>query len=44
MSIARENEPLDADEIASLMRECMSGGNTTGALQKTRHRFIAMAG
>ena len=37
-------KPVDADEIATLMRECMRGGNTTGALQKTRHRFIALAG
>jgi serine/threonine protein kinase len=35
-------KPVDADDIAALMRECARGGrNTTGALQRTRHRLIA---
>ena len=34
-------KPVDADDIASLMRECARGGNVTGVLQRTRHRLIA---
>lgn len=34
-------KPIDADDIARLMRECMRGGNTTGIMQRTRHRLIA---
>jgi hypothetical protein len=34
-------KPVDADEIARLMREWTRGGTMSGALQKTRHRLIA---
>jgi CheY-like chemotaxis protein len=34
-------KPIDTDDIARLMRECMRGGNTTGVMQRTRHRLIA---
>ncbi|MCU1228661.1 MAG: serine/threonine protein kinase [Acidobacteria bacterium] len=37
-------KPVDADDIAALMRECMRDGKATGALQRTRHRFIAATG
>jgi CheY-like chemotaxis protein len=38
-------KPVDADDIAALMRECVRGGNhPTGVLQRTRHRLIAAAG
>jgi CheY-like chemotaxis protein len=37
-------KPVDADEIAVLMRECVRGGSPTAALQRTRHRWIAAAG
>lgn len=35
-------KPVDADDIAALMRECTRGGrNAEAALQRTRHRLIA---
>jgi CheY-like chemotaxis protein len=37
-------KPVDADDIAALMRECVRGGSPTGILQRTRHRLIAAAG
>lgn len=37
-------KPVDADDIAALMRECVRGGSPTGVLQRTRHRLIAAAG
>jgi serine/threonine protein kinase len=37
-------KPVDADDIAALMRECARGGSPTGVLQRTRHRLIAAAG
>jgi len=37
-------KPVDADDIAALMRECARGGNTTGTLRNTRHRLIAATG
>jgi serine/threonine protein kinase len=37
-------KPIDADEIAALMRECVRGGKVQGVLQRTRHRLIAAAG
>jgi CheY-like chemotaxis protein len=37
-------KPVDADDIAALMRECVHGGSPTGVLQRTRHRLIAAAG
>lgn len=37
-------KPVDADDIAALMRECVRGGSPTGVLQRTRHRLVASAG
>lgn len=37
-------KPVDADDIAALMRECARGRSVTGVLQRTRHRLIAAAG
>jgi CheY-like chemotaxis protein len=37
-------KPVDASDIAALMRECVRGGSPTGVLQRTRHRLIAAAG
>jgi DNA-binding response OmpR family regulator len=34
-------KPVDADDIAALMRECLRGGSPTGVLQRTRHRLLA---
>lgn len=35
-------KPVDADDIAALMRECLRGGGSpTGVLQRTRYRCIA---
>lgn len=34
-------KPIDADDIAALMRQCAGGGSPTGVLQRTRHRLIA---
>ena len=36
-------KPIDADDIAALMREGVRGGNTAGTLQRTRHRLIGAA-
>ena len=36
-------KPVDADEIGALMRECVRGGNPSGVLHRTRHRFIRIA-
>jgi serine/threonine protein kinase len=36
-------KPVDADDIAALMRQCVRGGSPTGVLQRTRHRLIAAA-
>ena len=33
-------KPVDADDIAALMRECVRGGNATGVLRHTRHKLI----
>jgi CheY-like chemotaxis protein len=37
-------KPIDADDIAALMRQCVRGGSPAGVLQRTRHRMIAAAG
>jgi len=37
-------KPVDADEIAGLMRECVRGNTPVGMLTKTRYRLIAAAG
>jgi serine/threonine protein kinase len=37
-------KPVDADDIAALMRECLRGGNPAGVLQRTRHRLLSAAG
>ncbi|HEX2059466.1 MAG TPA: serine/threonine-protein kinase [Thermoanaerobaculia bacterium] len=37
-------KPVDADDIAALMRQCARGGSPAGVLQRTRHRLIAAAG
>lgn len=34
-------KPVDAAEIAALMRQCMRGGRADGVLQKTRHRLLS---
>ncbi|HWS71013.1 MAG TPA: serine/threonine-protein kinase [Thermoanaerobaculia bacterium] len=34
-------KPVDADDIAALMRECARDRAVTGVLQRTRHRLIA---
>jgi CheY-like chemotaxis protein len=33
-------KPIDAGEIAALMRQCMRDGRADGVLQKTRHRLL----
>lgn len=37
-------KPVEANEIESLMRECVRGGDVRSTLQKTRHRMFALAG
>lgn len=37
-------KPVDADEIAALMRQCARGKTPSGVLRNTRHRLIAAAG
>ena len=36
-------KPMDADDIAALMRACVRGADPIGVLQRTRHRLIATA-
>jgi hypothetical protein len=33
-------KPVDADDVAALMRECVRGGSLIGIMQRTRHRLI----
>lgn len=33
-------KPVDADDVAALMRECTRGGSAIGVMQRTRHRLI----
>lgn len=34
-------KPVDADDIAALIRECLRGASPAGVLQRTRHRLVA---